>query len=183
MNLEEILQNKELAILKKKSEIQKSDFSNVLIDSATKALELGNDSIEVLVYEATISKLRNPVMFEQYKNGYVLNHSVGMRYIKLYWCYNSENVEYTEEKENWDKYIVDVVNKTDAQEKGYFWAVTQAKLIEGSAVVLGSNPITPTLTSKNDEPLQDTQQDNGYSREITINPKEIQDFILQTLKN
>src|SRR6478672_10053128 len=99
MNLEEILQNKELAILKKKNEIQKSDFSNVFVDTANKALELGNDSIEVLVYDAIISKLRNPVMFEQYKNGYVLNHSVGMRYIKLFWCYNSENVEYTEEKE------------------------------------------------------------------------------------
>lgn len=148
MNLEEILQNKELAILKKKSEIQKSDFSNVFIDTANKALELGNDSVEVLVYEAVISKLRNPIMFEQYKNGYVLNHSVGMRYIKIFWCYNSENVEYTEEKENWDKYYPMIINKDDADKTSYFWAITEAKNIEGSAVVKGSNFLTPVLEMK-----------------------------------
>ena len=148
MNLEEILQNKELAILKKKSEIQKSDFSNVLVDTATKALDLGSESIEVLVYEATISKLRNPVMFEQYKNGYVLNHSVGMRYIKLYFCYNSEAPEYTEEKENWDKYYPMIVNKDEADKTSYFWAITEAKNVEGSAVVKGSNFLTPVLEMK-----------------------------------
>jgi hypothetical protein len=148
MNLNEILENKELAYLKKKSEIQKSDFSNVLIDSANKALESGSDSIEVLIYEATISKLRNPTMFEQYKNGYVLNHSVGMRYIKLFWCYNSENVEYTEEKENWDKYYPMILNKEEADRTSYFWAVTEAKNIEGSAVVKGSNFLTPVLEMK-----------------------------------
>jgi len=148
MNLKEILQNKELAILKKKSEIQKSDFSNVLVDTATKVLDLGSESIEVLVYEATISKLRNPVMFEQYKNGYVLNHSVGMRYIKLYFCYNSEAPEYTEEKENWDKYYPMIVNKDEADKTSYFWAITEAKNVEGSAVVKGSNFLTPVLEMK-----------------------------------
>jgi len=148
MNLEEILQNKELAILKKKSEIQKSDFSNVLFDTATKALSLGNDNIEVLIYEAIISKLRNPTMFEMYKNGYVLNHSVGMRYIKLYFCYNSEAPEYTEEKENWDKYYPMIINKEEADKTSYFWAITEAKNVEGSAVVKGSNFLTPVLDMK-----------------------------------
>lgn len=168
MNLEEILQNKELAILKKKSEIQKSDFSNVLVDTATKALDLGNESIEVLVYEATISKLRNPVMFEQYKNGYVLNHSVGMRYIKLYFCYNSEAPEYTEEKESWDKYYPMIVNKEEADKTSYFWAITEAKNVEGSAVVKGSNFLTPVLEMK-------VVDENTLTVKCAISPSNILD--------
>ena len=100
-----------------------------------------------------------------------------MRYVDIVLCVNTDEKWAKEEKENWDKYISEVIHKEQAEEQGYFWAVTQAKLIEGSAVVLGSNPITPTLTSKNDEPLKDTQQNKDDSREITINAKEIEDYL------
>ena len=149
-----------------------------------KDLGLNEDgNTEALIFDVELDEDRNPFMCKQYQKGYVKQHSVSMRYVDIVLCVNTDEKWAKEEKENWDKYISEVINKEQAEEQGYFWAVTQAKLIEGSAVVLGSNPITPTLTSKNDEPLQNTQQDNGYSREITINPKEIQDFILQTLKN
>jgi len=144
MTLEEILANKDLAVHKKKSQIQKTDFSNVLFDVASKAFNSAITKIEVLVYEATITKTRNPFMFEQYKNGFVLNHSVGMRYFKLYFCYNNDAPEYTAEKENFDKYKETILNKDDVGE--YFWAVTEAKNIEGSAVVKGSNFLTPVLS-------------------------------------
>lgn len=144
MTLEEILANKELAILKKKSEIQKSDFSNFVNDLAQKAISQ-SETVEVLVYEAVISRKRNPLMFEQYKNGYVLNHSVGMRYIKLFFCYNSEEAYYSSEKEDWDKYYPLVLNKEEADKKGFFFAVVEAKNIEASAVVKGSNFLTPVL--------------------------------------
>jgi len=183
-----IKEKKDLYLLQE----HKLTFADIITDkvkASTKTYswkDLGLDKdgeTEALVFDVELDKERNEFMYKQYQKGYVKQHSVGMRYVELFLCVNSTEEWAKEEKENWDKYIVDVVNKTDAEEKGYFWAVTQAKLIEGSAVVLGSNPITPTLTSKNGEPLQNTQQDNGYSREITINPKEIQDFILQTLKN
>ncbi|HPZ10702.1 MAG TPA: hypothetical protein PL110_21610, partial [Candidatus Eremiobacteraeota bacterium] len=54
-----------------------------------------------------------------------------------------------------------------ADERGYFWVVKEAKIIEGSAVVMGSNSATPTLENKefeavedtsNDEPLENTQK-------------------------
>jgi hypothetical protein len=62
-----------------------------------------------------------------------------------------------------------IANKSAADEKGYFWAVTEAKLIEISAVVIGSNRITPTQsvtenteaakgTSLSIEPSNDTQK-------------------------
>lgn len=146
MNLEEILANKDLAIHKKKSEIQKADFSNVLFDSASKAFDNGINKLEVLVYESTITKSRNEFMFLQYKNGFVLNHSVGMRYVKLFFCYNNDAPEYSADKENWDKYYPLIMNKDDADKTSYFWAVVEAKNIEGSAVVKGSNFLTPVLS-------------------------------------
>jgi hypothetical protein len=104
---------------------------------------LGNT--EALIFETSIKKDVNPFMFDLYKKGRVYNHSVGMRYVKLYLCINSNDAEHTSEKENWDKYYPYVANKEVADEKGFFWAVTEAKVIEGSAVIKGSNECTPVM--------------------------------------
>ena len=125
---------------------------------------------QALVFECEIDSDRNEYMFEQYLKGYVTNHSIGMQYVNLFLCINSEEKYYIEEKENWDKYITEVVNSDKAIEQGYFWAVTEAKIIEGSAVPIGSNYATPTMsvnttqnieaepiTSSKIEPLKDTQ--------------------------
>jgi hypothetical protein len=117
---------------------------------------------EALIFDTTISKSRNEFMFDQYRKGYVLNHSVGMRYVKMYFCldpeYNSDP-SYAVYHDNWEKYYSDVVNKEVADERGYFYAVTEAKLIEGSAVVRGSNYATPVLSMENKtEPDSSTQK-------------------------
>jgi len=115
---------------------------------------------EALVFDSTIDVNRNAFMFDQYRKGYVKNHSVGMRYVQLHLCINSEEKYYEEEKEAWDKYYPIVVNKEVADEKGYFWAVTEAKIVEGSAVPIGSNAATPTLsaTPKDIEAVEDTSR-------------------------
>jgi hypothetical protein len=115
---------------------------------------------QALIFDAKLNKERNEFMYKQYANGWVLNHSVGMRYVKLYLCVDSSELEYTQEKEAWDKYYPMVVNKEIADQKGYFWAVTEAKIIEGSAVVKGSNYATPTLSvsNKNNEAVNDTSK-------------------------
>jgi hypothetical protein len=110
--------------------------------------ELGYDAegdTEALVFDSTIKQERNPYMFDQYSKGYVNNHSVGMRYVKMGLAVNDD--DYPAGKALWDKHIGDIVNHADAEAKGYFWAVTEAKAIEGSSVPLGSNPITPTLSA------------------------------------
>lgn len=118
---------------------------------------------------------RNKYMVEQYKKGYVNNHSVGMRYKNIAMCVNSEEKYYAEEKANWDKYYPMVANKEVADEQGYFFAVLEAELIEISAVVKGSNTITPTIsvtesngvgitTPDNTEPSYDTQKKVDYSK-------------------
>ena len=103
---------------------------------------------EALVFDSEIEKARNGYMFDQYARGYVKNHSVGMRYVQLHLCVDSTDKYYIEEKENWDKYIGEVANRDEAEEKGYFWAVTEAKVVEGSAVPVGSNWATPTQSVK-----------------------------------
>ena len=100
---------------------------------------------EALIFDSVIEKDRNTYMAEQYAKGRVKNHSVGMQYVKLELAINSESKYDQEEKAVWDKYIDQIANKSDAEANGYFWAVTEAKLIEGSAVPIGSNWVTPTI--------------------------------------
>lgn len=101
---------------------------------------------QILVHDSRVHKSRNPYMHEQYAKGYVTNHSVGMRYVKMVTCINDE--DYPVQKENWDKYFPMGVNKEAAEEWGYFWAQLEAKYIEGSAVAMGSNHLTPTMEIK-----------------------------------
>jgi len=131
------------------------DFEDVISDSPdvtayVKSLRwksLGYEyagNTNALIFDSYISEKRNSEMFTQYREGWVKFHSVGMAYVSLFLCINSEEKYYIEEKTNWDKYRPDVVNGDEADKLGFFWAVTEAKLIEGSAVVLASNPMTPT---------------------------------------
>lgn len=98
---------------------------------------------EALVFVSDVKKDRNEFMFGQYKAGRVKQHSVGMIYVKIFTCIADKS--YQDYYRNWEKYIKYVANKEDAEENGYFWAVTEAKVIEGSAVKRGANWATPTL--------------------------------------
>lgn len=127
---------------------------------------------EALVFEALIRADRNEFMASQYRKGFVKNHSVGMQYVKLVMAVNDEN--YGAEYEMWEKYYPEIANKADADEYGYFWAVKEAKVIEGSAVPIGSNVYTPTMTieeSKN-QPAQATGRDSQPPAMDTGAPKE-----------
>ena len=95
-------------------------------------------------------------MFTEYKKGNVTEHSVGMQYVKMVTCINDE--DYPVQKENWDKYIKEAANPEALGKGKIFWAVTEAKVIEGSAVPLGSNSFTPTQSIKSD-PTGPTKQE------------------------
>ena len=149
-------ERKDLYLIKE----HKLAFENIISDEIKASAqsmtwkELGYNyegKTEVLVFDATIEKERNPYMAEQYAKGRVKQHSVGMQYVKLFLCLNSESKFDQEEKANWDKYISQVANRKDAEAQGYFWAVTEAKAIEGSAVPLGSNYATPVISITGDE--------------------------------
>lgn len=116
---------------------------------------------QVLFFESTVKRERNIYMFKQYADGNVTNHSVGMRYVKLFLAINDEN--YKEEKSIWDKYYPTIANKEAADSQGYFWAVTEAKVVEGSAVPIGSNQVTPTIeiSEAGKTTLQSTEPPDG----------------------
>lgn len=112
---------------------------------------------EALVFESTILKKRNAYMLEQYANGWVKNHSVGMFYVKMDIAINDEDC--VNEYAAWQKYYPQIANKERADERGYFFYVLEAKCVEGSAVPIGSNSCTPTITTEEkDEPSPDTQK-------------------------
>jgi hypothetical protein len=156
------------------------DFGHVITDNAKGSVEvmtwkqLGlsyEGTTEALIFESTIDKLRNGFMLKQYANGWVKNHSVGMRYVNLELAINSE-AEYDKEyKERWDKYYPIVANKELADERGYMWIVSEAKIVEGSAVVMGSNSATPTLENKQ-EPLDNTLDNEAEQSLQTEQQKE-----------
>lgn len=108
--------------------------------------ELGYDfegKTQALVFDSTVRKDRNNFMHDQYARGFVKNHSVGMQYVRLILAINDK--DYGAEYEAWEKYYPEIANKETADDSGYFWAVKEAKAIEGSAVPRGSNYATPTL--------------------------------------
>jgi len=58
---------------------------------------------QALIFDAPISVERNKFMFEQYKKGYVRNHSVGMNYTKILFCVGNKEWATAEEYEAWEK--------------------------------------------------------------------------------
>ena len=114
---------------------------------------------QALVFSTIIDSTRNPYMADQYWKGYVTNHSVGMRYVTISLAMNSESKWDEEYKATWDKYIDQIVNKDVVEEQGYFYAVTEAKIVEGSAVPLGSNFVTPTISIGKDLTLPEAVKD------------------------
>lgn len=131
------------------------------INASTKKLSwksLGADysgETEALLFNTIIEQKRNPFMFLQYKDGNVKNHSVGMRYVVIELAINDE--DYKAEFATWNKYINQIANKSDAEDNGFFFPVLEAKVVEGSAVVRGSNWITPVLNASNSSKIENTK--------------------------
>lgn len=123
---------------------------------------------EALIFDSVVKKDRNQFMFDQYRQARIKNHSVGMQYVKIALAVDSDDEYWQEEKKTWNKYIDQVVNRKHAEELGYFFAVTEAKVIEGSAVPLGSNWITPTM----DNDLKDSEPPGEGTRILTEPPGE-----------
>lgn len=115
-----------------------------------------NGTTDALVYNVDLKEYASPDFIRAYNNGVIMQNSVRMRYDELVLCVN--NKDYGAEFEAWNKYIKEVANREDAEEMGYFWYIKKARIhLEGSAVLRGSNGITPMLTTKQentgDEPI------------------------------
>lgn len=142
----------------------KSDFEFVISNKAKsynermnfKDLGLSVDmEMDANINEFILQRKKLPMMFDAYKNGEVNEHSVGMMYVNLDVAFYDEDSQ--KEMEYFEKMKSLAINPEVADEYGYIWIVSEAKKREGSAVVFGSNSITPTLSVKNYEPSKGTQ--------------------------
>jgi hypothetical protein len=108
----------------------------------------------ILMLDSEIKEAYNKDVFRQYLDDEIDQHSVGMRYVKISLAVNDP--EYKVEKAVWDEHYPKLGNPERAEKAGYFWAVKEASLVEVSAVLMGSNELTPTV--QNIEPSEDTQK-------------------------
>lgn len=141
------------------------------IYSSTLSLtELGlsiQGSTQSLIFVTDIMKSYNEKVFNQYKLGKVKQHSIGLQYMKLELAINDESSE--KEYDFWNKYYPQLINKEVADEYGFFWVVPEIRLIENSAVLFGSNELTPTLDNNmKNEPLISTHQKNEPSTDTRL---------------
>lgn len=124
--------------------------------------ELGSNyegNTQALIFKVSKDAIKYREAKEVIEEKIDIEHSVRMQYVTLFLCVNSSDDGYKEEKANWDTYFPYVANKDHAEEKGYFWAVTEAKIYkEGSMVLSGSNDVTPLL-QKDNEPSNDTHKE------------------------
>lgn len=107
-----------------------------------------------LMADSTIKSALNSKIFNMYKAGEVDQHSVGMQYVSLDLAINDP--ERQKEYALWLSVFPLLGNKQKALDKGYFWVVKECKLIEISAVLNGSNEVTPTLMPN---PSKDSLED------------------------
>lgn len=108
---------------------------------------------QALLFDTTIRKDYNENIFNFYKSGKINQHSIGLTYGDIQLAINSQHEDDKAEYEVWQKYYPSIINKDLADKKGYFWAVPKVDVRENSAVLFGSNPLTPTLNISKNEPF------------------------------
>jgi hypothetical protein len=131
---------------------------------------------QALIFETDIKKTYNEKVFNKYKAGKVRQHSIGLQYVKIELAVNDEESE--KEYDFWNKYYSQLLNPEVADEKGFFWVVPEYKLLENSAVLFGSNALTPTLSVgekglETDTPDQPPVGTDGEPSEGSLNIKQL----------
>jgi len=136
-----------------------------------RALGVGKTGMtEGLFADASIERVKNEARYNDYLNGEIDQHSVGMQYVTLDLAVNDPD-EYPKEYATYAKYLPKIGNRNEVEERGYFFAVAEAKLKEYSPVIAGANELTPVIgqpqsTGKNDPP-NGSQSKEDYRREIS----------------
>lgn len=132
-------------------------MSSKYIDLSVFNIESDLTQGQALIGSSVVKKKYDAKCFYLYSDDEVKQHSIGLRYIQIALCMNSEEDEYKYEKENWEKYYKFVINKDKVDGRGYFWAIPEIKLLEYSAVLYGANELTTVQATSKSEPPKSTQ--------------------------
>lgn len=100
-----------------------------------------------LLMTSTVPESYDCKAYQLYRDKQIKQHSIGLQYIKIYLCMDSEEDEDAMYKDNWKKYYKGVLNKERVDARGYFWAITESKILEVSAVLFGSNELTNVIST------------------------------------
>lgn len=127
-----------------------------------RALGVGKTGMtEGLFADAEIHKDKNEKRYKDYLNDEIDQHSVGMRYIDIQLAVNDEE-EYPKEASIFNKYINKIGNRQAVEKQGFFFAVGKAHLGEYSAVISGSNELTPTMGQGSGETDKEVPRGNQH---------------------
>jgi hypothetical protein len=131
---------------------------------------------QVLTFYTEVIKSYNPAVFEKYRLKRIKQHSIGLMYDDIQLAINEPDDEYwQDEYKVWKKYFDQIINKEVPEERGYFFAVSQFTLLENSAVMLGANFLTPTLsTTEKTVDTEDTPPIEGTDRGPSENDFDVQ---------
>lgn len=123
-------------------------------------------STESIIFVSDVKKEYNERVFDRYKKGKATQHSIGLQYVKLELAVNDK--DYEKEYDFFKKYYDIAINPEAADQYGYFWIVSEYKLIENSVVLFGSNELTGTLEvegeEKSLEPFLEHSKENKTSK-------------------
>lgn len=154
------------------------DHSPQAIFAKNKGVEIEEIQIKSLGYDmegttqcvtAKIDPKYNEKMSELYEGGEIKQHSIGLRYVQIELAINdsSDNEAFAA----WNKYIGQVINRSEAEANGYFFAVKEQQLFEISAVLFGSNQYTPTLSLNTQEPQKSIALRDGEPKKLNFSFK------------
>lgn len=121
-----------------------------MIDLSVFPIKTDIKKAQALMMSSTVMEEYDEKCYYLYRDKQIKQHSIGLQHIKIYLCINSTEEEDTMYKENWDKYYPQVINKDKADSRGYFWAVTESRILEVSAVLFGANELTPVASQGKD---------------------------------
>lgn len=117
-----------------------------------------------VIFLTDIIKEYNPKVYRRYQTGRAKQHSIGLQYVKIELAINDP--DYEKEYDFFMKYYDQIINKDIVDQYGYYWVVSEYKLIENSVVLFGANQLTPTLEvseGSKGEPEQSTQKSKPAS--------------------
>jgi hypothetical protein len=122
---------------------------------------------DALVHKFNVIKDIDEATYNRYLRHLIKQHSIGLQYVNIMLAVNDPDFE--EEFKVWNTYIEQIINKEHTKEVGYFWYVTEIKLVENSAVLFGANPLTPTLSTQpqSTEKHHKNQNENGFYKRLT----------------
>ena len=123
---------------------------------------------QALMMRSIVCKEYDEKTYLLYKDNQIKQHSIGLRYLNIKLCLNSDVEEDKPYKASFDKYYSEVINKDLVDKKGYFFAVIEAKILENSCVLFGANENTGVYSTsekqadveslEEQEPPQSTQK-------------------------